>query len=245
MKLAALPCEGAPRDLGLDQGRALVGRIRARARLDLGSSVDRWMRPPGSEPLAKRVETDTRRFYPHMYERMCGLSRGSGVSQRDLAALLSRELAVTSPVGLVAVGPERGGGVARIGRRVQAADVFLRISSPGGDYRSLDLVRPGIVPALAGVNEHGLAVAASSPDADDYGGRQSDEDVSRPLSVMAKAGIARDKEVILYCSTSTRTGIVYLALKEVLGYPRVSVYDGGLIAWALDDKNPMTTNHQH
>ncbi len=157
----ALPCEGAPRDLGLDQGRALVGRIRARVRLDLGSTVDRFLRPPGSEPLARRVEIDTRRFYPHMYERMCGLSRGAGVPVRDLAALLSRELAVTSPVGLVVVGPERGGGVARIARRVQAADVFLRRSEPGGDYRSLEWVRPGIVPALAGVNEHGLAVAAS------------------------------------------------------------------------------------
>lgn len=53
------------------------------------------------------------------------------------------------------------------------------------------------------------------------------------------AGITPDKEVILYCETSTRAGIVFVALKDVLGYPNVKVYDGAIYEWAADASNPM------
>ena len=38
-------------------------------------------------------------------------------------------------------------------------------------------------------------------------------------------GITKDKTAIVYCETSVRAGVVYLALKG-LGYPNVKVYDG-------------------
>jgi hypothetical protein len=41
------------------------------------------------------------------------------------------------------------------------APLFLRRSQPENGYRSLEVAIPWRVPALAGVNEHGLAVAAS------------------------------------------------------------------------------------
>jgi len=44
-------------------------------------------------------------------------------------------------------------------------------------------------------------------------------------------GITPDKEVILFCETSIRTGIVYLALTSVLNYPKVRVYDGAYLEW--------------
>lgn len=46
------------------------------------------------------------------------------------------------------------------------------------------------------------------------------------------AGITKDKEIILYCESSVRAGIVYLALTSALTYPNVKVYDGALFEWA-------------
>jgi thiosulfate/3-mercaptopyruvate sulfurtransferase len=50
-------------------------------------------------------------------------------------------------------------------------------------------------------------------------------------ALFTAAGITKDKEVILYCESSVRAGIVYLALKSSLGYPKVKVYDGALFEW--------------
>jgi len=44
--------------------------------------------------------------------------------------------------------------------------------------------------------------------------------------VLADNNIARDREIILYCVSSARTGTVYLVLKG-LGFRNVRVYDGG------------------
>ncbi|MDX9848452.1 MAG: rhodanese-like domain-containing protein [Tenuifilaceae bacterium] len=49
-----------------------------------------------------------------------------------------------------------------------------------------------------------------------------------------EAGITKDKEVILYCATSVRAGIVFLALTSVLEYPNVKVYDGAYNEWKLN-----------
>jgi thiosulfate/3-mercaptopyruvate sulfurtransferase len=48
------------------------------------------------------------------------------------------------------------------------------------------------------------------------------------------AGITKNKEVILYCATSVRAGIVFLALTNVLEYPNVKVYDGAYNEWKLN-----------
>jgi len=51
--------------------------------------------------------------------------------------------------------------------------------------------------------------------------------------LFADAGITKGKEVILYCATSVRAGIVYLALTSILEYPNVKVYDGAYNEWKL------------
>lgn len=51
------------------------------------------------------------------------------------------------------------------------------------------------------------------------------------LALLKGAGITSDKEVITYCTSSVRAGIVFLALHSVLGYPNVKVYDGALYEW--------------
>lgn len=50
-------------------------------------------------------------------------------------------------------------------------------------------------------------------------------------------GITKDKEVILYCTSSVRTGIVYNALVSVLGYTNVKVYDGAFYEWSASSNS--------
>jgi thiosulfate/3-mercaptopyruvate sulfurtransferase len=44
--------------------------------------------------------------------------------------------------------------------------------------------------------------------------------------------IPKNKEVILYCKTSTTAGLVFFAMKSVLNYPNVKVYNGAWNEWS-------------
>ena len=59
--------------------------------------------------------------------------------------------------------------------------------------------------------------------------------------VFSGAGITQDKDVVIYCETSVRAGIVFLALTSVLDYPKVRVYDGALYEWSADPDNAVET----
>ena len=59
------------------------------------------------------------------------------------------------------------------------------------------------------------------------------------VKLLIAAGITSDKEVILYCATSVRAGIIYMALKSMLDYPRVRVYDGAYYEWESVSSNPV------
>ena len=51
-------------------------------------------------------------------------------------------------------------------------------------------------------------------------------------------GVTKDKTVIAFCESSTRAGVLFLALKG-LGYPNVKVYDGAYIEWQATESNPV------
>lgn len=53
------------------------------------------------------------------------------------------------------------------------------------------------------------------------------------------AGITPDKEIVLYCTTSVRAGVVFMVLKTILNYPNVKVYDGAYNEWEADASNPV------
>jgi len=59
------------------------------------------------------------------------------------------------------------------------------------------------------------------------------------LSLFKEAGITKDKKIILYCATSVRAGIVWLALHSILNYPDVKVYDGAFNEWVSDPANKV------
>lgn len=52
-------------------------------------------------------------------------------------------------------------------------------------------------------------------------------------------GVTADKEIIIYCGSGIRASIVYFALKSVLAYPKVKVYDGAYLEWQSDSANPV------
>lgn len=53
-----------------------------------------------------------------------------------------------------------------------------------------------------------------------------------------RAGVTPDKKVILYCTSSVRAGIVFLALHDIAGYTNVKVFDGALYQW-VDSGNKV------
>jgi hypothetical protein len=159
---SALVCSGAPRDLGLDQGLHFRELIRA----EVARRVPTRGRPRvwggRRDPEVDRALRDTRRFFPHMAERAEGIASGARISSADVAALLSSESAAAAPT-LIGVTREASGGATWIALSSgREAPLFLRQSRPENGYRSLEVGIPWRVAALAGVNEHGLAVAATA-----------------------------------------------------------------------------------
>jgi hypothetical protein len=157
--------------MGLDQGLA----ARAALRGALGASTLasrlawRWRLSPG----AVRADRDTRRFFPHQAGRMEGLARGAGVLRAALAAHLERGTREPLVRLVLAAEPSRSGEGALLACTVPAAldghgGFVIRRSEPEHDYRSLEVVPAFGLAGLAGVNERGLAAAASSvPSAED------------------------------------------------------------------------------
>ncbi|MEN8137805.1 MAG: sulfurtransferase [Bacteroidota bacterium] len=50
-------------------------------------------------------------------------------------------------------------------------------------------------------------------------------------SIFNDAGVTADKNVIIYCKSSSRAGLEFMALTSVLGYKNVKVYDGAFYEW--------------
>jgi hypothetical protein len=148
-------CTGAPRDLGMDQGRAARDAIRTAAgalplatRLGVGAIV-----PGGAR--AVQSARDSVRHFPHMSERLAGLARGAGVARGALDAS-----GTASGAAAAIALPERTGAGALVARTLPAAGTIVRRSAPEHDWASIEIAMPFLVPAFAGVNAAGLAVAA-------------------------------------------------------------------------------------
>ena len=102
--------------------------------------------------------------------------------------------------------------------------------------------------------------------AEEYNGEEENEEVNRPghipgailfeykkvinddgtlktkeeiASALSDSGIDSSKEIILYCATSVRAGIVYAALTSIMEIPNVRVFDGAYYQWDSDETNPI------
>jgi thiosulfate/3-mercaptopyruvate sulfurtransferase len=49
---------------------------------------------------------------------------------------------------------------------------------------------------------------------------------------LERKGITRDKEIIVYCQSGSRSSHTAFVLKELLDYPNVRNYDGSWIEWS-------------
>jgi thiosulfate/3-mercaptopyruvate sulfurtransferase len=110
------------------------------------------------------------------------------------------------------------------------------------------------------------AILVDARSADEFNGKDEDKNVVRPghipgainfeyknvinedgtiksqdeiAKLVQAAGITSDKEIILYCASSVRAGIVYFALTSILDFSNVKVYDGAYYEWCADESNPI------
>jgi thiosulfate/3-mercaptopyruvate sulfurtransferase len=57
-------------------------------------------------------------------------------------------------------------------------------------------------------------------------------------------GITPDKTIIAYCNGGLESSHVYFALRNLLGYPRVRVYDGSFTEWSERTELPVKTGDE-
>ena len=153
---APIECEGAPRDLGLDQGRACGDALRAR----FGTQPWRerlWLHAGLAGAERARILRDLKRHFPHQWESLAGMAVGAGVPTGWLARELARELAGGEAALPLAVAIDHGRVLLA---RELGGEWVARRSRPEGLFASVEVTRPCLTAALAGVNERGLAVAA-------------------------------------------------------------------------------------
>lgn len=158
-----IECEGAPRDLGFDQGRALGEGVEAElARILRTRAIDTGLRDLGR---------DVERHFPHLAERMAGLALGARVDRRALVVALAR----ASQESAFSFRPDRA--VAQLGSAPDAPALracfelgserfsvpLVRKSRPQGGFESLELTMPFLATSLGGVNGRGLAVVVGPP----------------------------------------------------------------------------------
>lgn len=105
---------------------------------------------------------------------------------------------------------------------VRSADEF------GGIDEDEKVIRPGHIPGAVNFDYKNVIT--------EEGTIKSKEEIAE---LFKAAGITADKEVILYCASSVRAGIVYMALTSILEFPNVRVYDGAYYEWSADVENPI------
>jgi thiosulfate/3-mercaptopyruvate sulfurtransferase len=57
--------------------------------------------------------------------------------------------------------------------------------------------------------------------------------------IYAAQGVTPDKTIIVYCATSVRAGIEFMALSSILEYPNVKLYDGAFTEWQTTATNKV------
>ena len=58
-------------------------------------------------------------------------------------------------------------------------------------------------------------------------------------AIYVAKGVTPDKTVIIYCKSSVRAAIEYMALSSILNYPNVMVYDGAFYEWEYEDNTDV------
>jgi thiosulfate/3-mercaptopyruvate sulfurtransferase len=59
------------------------------------------------------------------------------------------------------------------------------------------------------------------------------------IATAAKFGATPEKEIVVYCQTGIKAAVLYIALKEIAGFPHVKLYAGAYAEWAAVPENPI------
>jgi thiosulfate/3-mercaptopyruvate sulfurtransferase len=57
--------------------------------------------------------------------------------------------------------------------------------------------------------------------------------------IFSSVGVTSDKTIYVYCSSGARASKGFFALKSILGYPNVKLFDGGLNEWVATASNKI------
>jgi len=85
---------------------------------------------------------------------------------------------------------------------------------------STDPVSKGHIPGAINLNHKDLLT-----------GSEAFKSKTEIEAIVGKLGISSGNEIIIYCRTSVRGGVLYVAFKEILGYKNVKMYDGAYTEW--------------
>ena len=157
---APVECEGAPRDLGRDQGRACAAALREGFAAE--PLLRRWrLRLGRASGSATQLRREHMRHFPRQAETLAGMASASALPAAWLAELQLRELRRAQALLAAAASAELSRGGAILGCAL-AGQWIVRRSRPEGGFRSVEVTRPWLAHALLGVNEAGLAAVVSS-----------------------------------------------------------------------------------
>jgi hypothetical protein len=211
-------CEGAPRDLGLDQGRACRGELRAQ--FARGRWWERWLQQLGPNGTrAARLTRDLTRHFPQQSEAIEGMVRGAGIPYGWFAETLERELAAAVPTRVgsavaLAAGPPLTEGGCLVARTL-ACEAIVRRSEPEGGFASVELTLPWLTAALAGVNEGGLAAVSLS-----LSGVLASASCAVPAALLVQDCLARFDSLdgaVEWCTGRPAGGRAAIALADAAG----------------------------
>ena len=71
----------------------------------------------------------------------------------------------------------------------------------------------------------------------DTAGRWKDR--SRLLKILKAKAVTPDKDIILYCHSGDRSAQAFVIMKDLLGYPRVGIYEKAWLEWAVLQALPV------
>jgi hypothetical protein len=211
-------CEGAPRDLGFDQGREFAADLRGE--FDRQPAWNRWrQRLGGRTPASAPLQRDLRRHYPQQSETIEGLVAGARVPFAWFAERLAREFMGAAPVG-AAVGAAIAAepGLTSVGPllvRSFATTPCVRHSRPEGGFASVELTLPWLAAAFAGVNESGLGVACVAE-----ASASNASDCAVPASLLVQDCLARFDGIrgaVDWCTGRPASGRAVILLADASG----------------------------
>jgi hypothetical protein len=222
-----IQCAGAPRDLGLDQGRAC--RSALRASFEQRPWWERWLCRAGLDGTrSAQLARDLARHFPQQSEAIEGMVRGTGVPYGWFAGSLAREFVAERPgpsdgAAALAAGPPLTSGGCLVARTL-AGEPVVRRSAPEGGFASVELTLPWLTAALAGVNEGGLAVAAVS-----LAGCGVGDACSVPAALLVQDCLARFDSIggaVDWCAGRPAGGRAAILLADARGELALVAIDG-------------------